>query len=237
MAPRFLCGFFILLPALLLVPGEANKLAGQVPGCDGCGGDNGANECWTTCGGEARGYCSKCNSAQGTLGACCAQGNADDKDECKLAVGFTQPKYHECVLVQVPECVGCGNRENECWDTCIPGDGNPPRGYCAKCNSAQGTPGACCAQGNADDPDECKRAVGFAQDGSYHECVLLVPPMFSTTPEPNGGDSKATATATTTTTTLHTATVPRCARMPNVMLNKLQEMGFDAIAPPKEDCR
>lgn len=238
---------------------------GQVAGCSGCGGRT--DECWNTCGRKA-GFCSKCDSAQGSLGACCKAGHNRDPAECKNAE-FSQGGYHECVLVnplqqpttttttafpgtwrclskkdawpgcrdkrrglskeqcqaesiaggfqgfgqvrgadcclkkfnpadvpnnlkfdgnvefcywfvgndpvppdyrqgQVAGCSGCGRRTDECWDTC-----GRKAGWCSKCNSAQGSGGACCKAGDNRDPIECRNAE-FTQ-GGYHECVLVNP--------------------------------------------------------------
>lgn len=80
---------------------------------------------------------------------------------------------------EVPLCTGCGDRANECWNTC------GGRGYCDKCNSAQGTRGACCRQEYMSDPEECKAVPKSSFTvNNYHECVLV--PETSATP---GGDS------------------------------------------------
>lgn len=69
---------------------------GQRAGCSGCGWRN--DECWNTCGNKA-GFCHKCNSGQGSAGACCMRGRQNsDPPECRGAA-FTRSGYHECVLV------------------------------------------------------------------------------------------------------------------------------------------
>merc|ERR550532_2350648 len=68
---------------------------GQVAGCDGCRGRR--DECWSVCGHKA-GYCSACDTAQGSMGACCMQDKWSDPPECKNAI-FNQRGYHECVVV------------------------------------------------------------------------------------------------------------------------------------------
>lgn len=69
---------------------------GQRAGCSGCGWRN--DECWNTCGNKA-GFCHKCNSGQGSAGACCMRGRQNsDPPECTGAI-FTRSGYHECVLV------------------------------------------------------------------------------------------------------------------------------------------
>lgn len=65
-------------------------------------------------------------------------------------------------------CAGCGWRRDECWNTC-----GRKRGMCSKCNSREGSVGACCMRGDRNDPPECKNAH-FSQSG-YHECVLVNP--------------------------------------------------------------
>merc|ERR1711924_141218 len=71
----------------------------EEPQCLGCGAKPG--ECWTACNGT-RGYCSACNSAGGTIGACCLNNDASDPPECRDYVKQEAFRYkggyHECVL-------------------------------------------------------------------------------------------------------------------------------------------
>ncbi|CAK0901714.1 unnamed protein product, partial [Prorocentrum cordatum] len=72
----------------------------EAPLCIDCGNVKGPMECWDGC--HGRGYCSKCNSASGTLGACCMKGDPDDPEECQNAPeeNFFYEGYHMCVLTQ-----------------------------------------------------------------------------------------------------------------------------------------
>lgn len=70
--------------------------SGEVPLCRGGGG---LCDCWGPCGGSA-GYCSACDSAFGTPGACCKRGEQSDPAEC-LAIPtdrFSRAGHHTCVL-------------------------------------------------------------------------------------------------------------------------------------------
>eukprot|EP00392_Amoebophrya_sp_AT5.2_P006738 g6750.t1 len=79
-------------------------------------------------------------------------------------------------LSEVPKCEGCGPDPHECWGTCggttYNGPDSPARGYCDKCNSTAGSGGACCRQGNPDDPHECHNAVEYPQEDNGHWHVL-----------------------------------------------------------------
>jgi len=80
----------------------------NVPECTDCGPR--PMECWETCG-QKKGYCSACDSASGTRGACCYNAGdtsapappADDMDphECDTVdpAQFLYTGYHVCVLL------------------------------------------------------------------------------------------------------------------------------------------
>merc|ERR1719437_349469 len=80
----------------------------DVPQCTDCGPR--PMECWETCG-QTKGYCSACDSASGTRGACCYKGGdpsepappAEDMDpeECDTVDPgqFLYTGYHACVLL------------------------------------------------------------------------------------------------------------------------------------------
>eukprot|EP00392_Amoebophrya_sp_AT5.2_P017653 g18052.t1 len=80
----------------------------------------------------------------------------------------TTPSY---TLPEVPICEECGPNLHECWETCGGGSGPdaPARGLCDKCNSAAGSRGACCNQGDTNDPADCENAVEYPTDaGNWH---------------------------------------------------------------------
>lgn len=80
--------------------------AGQVPQCRNCGLL--PNQCWGIAGcgmfDSDMGYCSNCNSIQGTRGACCMPGYANAPEECKSipASQFEHTGWHTCVLADTP---------------------------------------------------------------------------------------------------------------------------------------
>jgi len=182
----------------------------EVPKCEGCGSR--PHECWGTCGGttDGMGTCHKCDSAEGSKGACCLEGghphpSAKETNDCPKAVEYpavnhTDYPYHVCVLTEtignyslpeVPKCEGCGWRPHECWGTC--GNYDAP-GPCDKCDSAEGSKGACCREGNeANDGAECQNAVEYPPGASYHVCVLI-----ETTSTTSTSTTTSSSTASTT---------------------------------------
>jgi len=68
-----------------------------------------------------------------------------------------------------PRCKGC-KRNGDCWQVC-----GKKAGLCGACNSADGTPGACCLPGSKDDPIECRMSDYqlFAAAKKKHTCALL----------------------------------------------------------------
>ena len=79
------------------------------------------------------------------------------------------------ITVNEPQCIGCGSRPQECYESCGGRDGGEEwRGYCNKCDSLSGRRGACCMPDTEGDPEECKRVPGESYKyRDWHTCVLV----------------------------------------------------------------